>query len=297
MGRLINHGRWLFSTTPSTQFGIFGGGYQSSTLAVTDKYIFSNGTDSSGINLSFALDGVHAAGNTSFGIFTGTEASSHTAKYTYAPESSTTGTALLIGANNRGAATANSSFGIFVNSNSLATNKYTFSSDAVTAATALTGTAIDRGAAGTATIGIFSNSTPNTGTSKYTYSGDTTAVATSLGNVHNAGMAAGNTSVAIFAGGANGNVVTTATDEYTYSGDTVSAGSSISINGGLGGWNAAATGNAIVGIFGAGSNPTNYVMQNVTDVYTYSGNTVSPGTSLITPRYDLGAISSAPGGI
>ena len=143
--------RWLLAKQQATiaGVGIFGVGFTTVPVAVTDKYTYSGDTVAAGTSLGTARTWPGATGNSTVGIFSAG-----------ATEITLTPTAV--------------------------TDKYTYSGDVRTAGTSL-GTARERhGAAGNSTVGIFgagrnaANANIAT-TEKYTYSGDTVAAGTSLG--------------------------------------------------------------------------------------------------------------------
>ena len=107
--------------------------------------------------------------------------------------------------------------------------------------------------------------------------------------------AAGTSTVGIFAGGSTGSGYPTGTYKYTYSGDSVTSGSSLT----LGRQGLAGTGTSTFGLFGGGyyNISTNLYYTNVVDKYTYSGDSVTSGTSLGANTPYLGATGSSTVGI
>jgi len=219
-----------------------------------------------------------------------------TDKYVYSTDTSSAGTALIIGR----AATAgagNTTYGIFGcgqlsnASMSGSADKYTYSNDATATATTLSYARMEVGAAGNATVGVWGGGTNayTLLTSKYTYSGETTAAGTSLsGTARGYAVGSGDTTMGIFAGGHNGAYLSEVS-KYTYSGDSVIAGTALTAARADG----CAASSTTLGVYAGGLNGGGVT----TTKYSFSGNSWSAGTSLGADRTGSCATGSSTIGI
>jgi len=308
---LINNPLWFTGVLPPlTGAAFFAGGLAGSTPALSAATFQYNYLDSSvvaGTSLSVARDFLAGAGNYTEGVFAGGTYTGGTSSlaisdvYTYASSVVAPGGNLSL-ARYSLAGAGNATVGVFgggapTNVTSTITNVtdlYTYASNTAVAGTNLTFSSYILAAAGNSVKGIFGQGyTPAGGTtgltSVYTYAGNTTAAGSSLFSLGST-FAIANASVAIFIGGVNSEDTPQVTSQkYNLVSATVSAGANLS----AAQYGGAATGNSRTGLLCGGSNGS--AMLAIVTVYTYSGDTVSMGTSLSMPIQGQGATSSAPG--
>jgi len=146
----------------------------------------------------------------------------------------------------------------------------------------------------TLNFGLFTGgriSTPTilASTTKYTYSDDTVSAGTNLTTNTNFHGAAGTYDIGLFGGGAvQLNALVTTTYKYTYSGDTIAAGTDLL----YARFSMGVTGTPTLALFAGGAINLGGVDPPATAntcKYTYSGDTVSVGTSLSTAVRELAA--------
>lgn len=242
--------------------------------------------------ISAFSNSITAAQDGTFGIFALGCVSSGTQvvrnKYTYS--SCAVGSATSANMiNRRGAATGNSTAGIFAlgygcnGVQSIAvTNreKYTYSNNVVSTGGAATSASQNGSAAGNSTVGIFALGTigcsgGSTNRDKYTYSGCVVSGGGSASCNSERGSATGNTAIGIFSLGRNGFSGTrlTTRNKYTYSNDSVTSATSANTAGQYG----SAAGNSTVGIFAIGCSSSGNTTAR--EKYTYSGCVVTSATA------------------
>ena len=215
--------------------------------------------------------------------------------YTFASNSSTTGTSASA-ASGQGSAAGNNNLAIFALGNNASTgtqtttrNKYTYSSFANTSATASSIVGNSGSAAGNSTVGIFAigGCTTATTRNKYIYSCDTSTSATASSQGSYGGSAAGNCTFGIFALGASFKCgicsASTVRNKYFYACNTNSTIVTASRNGS---WYGSAAGTGTFGIFATGGNVV-YCgnAQSARCKYVYSANTNVAATSATTCSY------------
>jgi hypothetical protein len=130
-------------------------------------------------------------------------------------------------------------------------------------------------AAGNSTIGIFAHGNATGALNSYTYSSNAVASATAFAGPSNDGAATGNSVEGIFALGSSAGITTTS--KYNYSANTNAATTVLSTVLSAG----AAAGNA----------------QPNTNVYVYSGDTVSAGANLSTNSFFACGASNGTSGV
>jgi hypothetical protein len=206
------------------------------------KYIFSSSSTAGAASAGAATYSGAAVGNSTRGIFAlgqspGCLGSSVLVttreKYTYSGDSRTSATDSSV-AGAKGAATGNSTFGLFQlgyavpGTYSPLRNKYTYSNDTQSAGTTASGGSYYVVATGNSTFGIFALGIrcpgPNNIRDKYTYSNDTQSNGTAASGTNTwGGQAAGNSCFGIF----RPNQPAIATDKYTYSNCAQVSGASL----------------------------------------------------------------------
>lgn len=299
----IRLGADLWGKSNTLPVGINTGGYSptnSTRVATTVKFNFSTRAVTSGGSISLARAWPCGTSSTTFGLFAGgvigTATQTNTIdKYTYASDTSVAVSAVLSQARVLAASTGEKTMGIFrggVNGSTLRTTlseKYTYSSDSIATTTPLVGqftysTAITDGIVGIWVGGITSSIDLDT-TEKYTYTTATNSNAITLPAKRDTGAACGTKTYGYVMGG-NGPTVTTeiaSIIRYQYSNDVVTTiaatlSAAKGYNPGIG--------DTLIGVSMGGQGAS---ITAVTDILTYSGETVAGGTSLPAARDYHGA--------
>ena len=190
------------AATGNSTVGIFALGKKCGSQSSNRcKYTYSGDTNSIGAYaITCSFDGT-AVGNCSVGIFAlgnytcccSSVGMTNRNKYTYSSCTNGSATAASSAAGCRGAASGNSTVGIFALGGATTTrNKYTYSGDVNAVATSSSVVSNFGAAAGNSTIGIFAIGQNLTTRNKYTYSGCTSATATAASSGNYYGSAASN---------------------------------------------------------------------------------------------------------
>lgn len=201
---------WQGSAAGNSTTGIFALSYNSSStiIATRNKYTYSSDTNGTAAAASVPSREGSAAGTSTVGIFalasfcccgslTGTATRD---KYTYSSCTNGSATSASTAGGGLGAASGNSTVGIFAIGGATTTrNKYTYSGDVNAVATASSAGSGGGSAAGNSTIGIFAIGQNLTTRNKYTYSGDTSvsATASSITTLYGSATSNGTTGVNI----------------------------------------------------------------------------------------------------
>jgi len=194
------------TATGNSTTGIF---YNGNGQQYRSKYTYSGDVNTTLTTTADYTLGLSATGNSTVGIFAygsiyqsccGFVPCAVRKKYTYASCSTTAATAASNG-NTCGAATGNSTVGIFAFGytagfgRSVYRNKYTYSGDVNATATSATKASYLLSAAGNSTVGIFAlgcTSPASACRNKYIYSGCVSSSATAAGSISSRGSAASN---------------------------------------------------------------------------------------------------------
>ncbi len=288
----------FFSQLFKGPFAVFGGGGGGNgPLSTTSVYTYATNTAVAGSNLTYSAEFLAATGNSTIGVFGGSNAQSATSTtsvYTYSTNTAVAGGNLT--SNTSGstiAATGNGTIGVFGgtpygNSDpSAELSVYNYSTNTSTAGSTWNSNIGGFTATGNSTVGLFAGGYEmnNTGTfnndiSLYTYSTNIMLVNNGvLNNNFNSGAASSNSTVAVFGWGQSvltsnlsiTSVYTYANNSSVYGGNLAYAASGI-----------AATGNGTIGIYGGGDVST-------TSIYTYSSNTSVAGGNL---TYSAGSLAA-----
>lgn len=263
----------LVTTTDGT-VGMFASGV--SNLRISYSYVFSSGTVANSILNGYVstVGYGEAVGTGSFGIVVQGSSVSTLFYVDYNTNVVSYGSSMspileLLSLGDSGAATGNTTLGLFAVGNSSATNLITYSTLSVTLGTVFATSFIGGAGIGTSTFGLFALGNSTTTTNIYTYSGATITVGTvltvAIGSASMAGS--GNATLGIIAIGGG----TTTTNSYTYSGSVVAVGTVLinTLNYGQ------AAGNSVEGLFSLSGNT-----YGGTNLYNYGTSVVTAGTNL-----------------
>lgn len=277
---------------------LMGGGLDSSTQYITQKFAYETDAFSMGSQLAFATMYSAAFGNTKVGLFfQGNTSIASSSIYYYRNDAVTSG-AVLAQPRKDAAGASTDVTGIIIGgygaSASRATSeKYTYANSAISFGGNLT---TGRGAlagAGNLSTGIFSSGasfalTNTAKKDKYTYANDSVVATTNATVAKRRLAASANDAIAVIAGGYTSSSVAT-TEKHMFSDDAVFATSALAL---ARHW-LSGTGNKEVAIF-AGGGAGSPGLANV-DKYIYSSGVMSPSKSLTISQYAHSATSASPG--
>jgi hypothetical protein len=295
---LTHNALGVVSATPAA---IFAGGDASTTYI--DKYAYATDSVTNPTVLTQARYALTGTGNSTVGIFARGYNTSLSDKYTYAGDTCVSASALASYENRVGF--SSSTIGFFSGGQTDSgiyqdfTDKYTYASNAVSNGTILGYATAYEVATGNPTYGLIvggfgASNAVYAATKKYAFSDETVSSGTNLGIAKFGGAAVTDGTIAIITGGVDNTfTLNSYSDKYTYAGDVVTAATAL-IDAMC--YYAGAS-NKTVGIFGGGETIINNsgTSINRTEKYTFSGDTVTPGTALGMARNLLGAVSSSPG--
>lgn len=279
-------------------YALFAGGWTGSvTSAITQKYIFANGSLGAGGNLSQARSRAAGAANTTYAAFmAGTTSNldlgkvSTTDRYTWASETSAGSTATGNPARFGGGGSSSETKGYLFGGQAVFAqqlwDEYTFATEGYVWGTNLSYITNNPGAVGPSTHAIigggYSDPAYIQTSMKFTYATKVTIAGTNLGLARQLPGAAGTPTIGVFAGGeASGN--RDYTDIYTYSGDSVAVGAVLPVAA----ISRQGAGNAFIGVFDDWNGGT--------QVYTFALAGWVAGNNLTYPYNGMGAASSSPG--
>lgn len=300
--------RFLLSKQFVNPFALFaGGGGSLGALDVIDNYIISLNAVSSGTTLTRAGWSMGAASNVEKSLFVGGHSGATptkiTDKYLHANKSVSVGGELPTQNSAQGGGSG-SDKAIFGGGDTTAsgtmtnaTSEYSYSSDAHTSGQALGVSRSQISGFGSGSIVYFSGGNPNPGysnrTDKYVLSNSTVSGNTNITGRWGGGAASTKSHGYI----GNGRTATqpsaaTTLEKYRFSDDSVSSGQALT----TARWVCGAAGNSVKAIFGKGFSSVD-VRLSSTDLYLYSTDTVSTGTSFASGNaaHSVCATSSAPG--